>query len=48
MSIKFLNSYMEICTVLGVIPTFEGLNRYKTYKIALSTEIELGGCLNDR
>lgn len=32
MSIKYLLSYIEICTVLGVEPSFKGLERYESYK----------------
>lgn len=37
MSIKYLIDYVEICTVLGIEPTFNGLERYKSYKISKAT-----------
>lgn len=44
MSIKYLIDYVEICTVLAVEPTFEGLERYKSYKTSKELISKVRGC----
>lgn len=40
MNIKYLIIYIEECRRVGVEPTFEGLNKYKNFRITSKLEVQ--------
>lgn len=44
MNIKYLIDYVEICNVLSIEPTIEGLGKYKSYRTSKENALKNRWC----